>query len=253
MKTQDATRKEKRTFEKVRKAEAWYTQQLRKIAKHVGDLILGYAPDGVLDPHTADQVRKALDNYSKLIEPWARSVSATMVAEVARREQSIWNDMASEMSRALREEIKNAPTGVILKALQEEQVGLITSLPINAGKRVHKLALEALLSSKRADQVAEEIRQSKNVTESRAILIARTEVGRISGNLTQARSVYVGSEGYIWRTSRDGDVRKTHKKLEGKFIRWDKPPKTDKSLAPYHAGCGPNCRCYAEPVIPRIK
>ncbi|MDR8377773.1 phage head morphogenesis protein, partial [Acinetobacter baumannii] len=56
--------------------------------------------------------------------------------------------------------------------------------------------------------------------------------------------------GYIWRTSEDGDVRPSHKAMNGKFVAWNSPPTLDNLKG--HAGCLPNCRCYTEPVIPNF-
>lgn len=88
------------------------------------------------------------------------------------------------------------------------------------------------------------------VTRSRANTIARTEVSRASCVFTQARAENLGSEGYIWRTSEDGDVRPSHKAMNGKFVAWNSPPTLDNLKG--HAGCLPNCRCYTEPVIPNF-
>ena len=84
-------------------------------------------------------------------------------------------------------------------------------------------------------------------TRSRAMLIARTEVGRVSGEMTKARAMTAGSDGYIWRSAEDRDVRPSHKKMNGRFVKWNEPPTLDNLTG--HAGCLPNCRCYMEPVI----
>lgn len=173
-----------------------------------------------------------------------------MVADVSRRNLKGWQANAEAINKALQAELTYAPTGSIFAALQLEQVELIRSLPIEAAERVSRLAQQAMVGGNRSTDLAKEIYATGHVTASRAKMIARTEVSRASSNLTRARSEYVGSEGYIWRTSRDGDVRPTHRAQQGKFILWTDPPKTDKGLAPYHAGCGPNCRCWPDPVLP---
>lgn len=129
-----------------------------------------------------------------------------------------------------------------------EQVALIKSLPIEAAQRVHALTIEGLENGTRAAEIAKEIRRSGEVSESRANLIARTEVSRTASALTQARAQHIGSEGYIWRTSGDSDVRHSHAQMNGRFVRWDSPPTLDGMTG--HAGEYPNCRCYPEPVIP---
>ena len=67
--------------------------------------------------------------------------------------------------------------------------------------------------------------------------------------LTKARAEDVGSDGYIWRSVRDGATRPSHRAMEGKFVKWGEPPTLDGMTG--HAGEFPNCRCYPEPVIPR--
>lgn len=191
-----------------------------------------------------------LRGYADLLLPWAETVAKAMVLDVAQRNLKAWTQQSDDISRALRVEIENAPTGHLYSQLMNEQVSLIRSLPIDAAERVHERVLTATYSGQRADTLEAEILNTGKVTASRAKMIARTEVSRSASKLTQARAQYVGSEGYIWRTSRDGDVRPTHKAQEAKFIKWTEPPKTDKGLAPYHAGCGPNCRCFPEPVFP---
>jgi hypothetical protein len=88
-----------------------------------------------------------------------------------------------------------------MRELMAEQVDLITSLPIKAAQRVHKLTIEAMSDGTRAAEVAQEIMRTGHVTESRAKLIARTETSRTVTAMTQTRAEYVGSQGYIWRTA----------------------------------------------------
>lgn len=79
---------------------------------------------------------------------------------------------------------------------------------------------------------------------SHMILVARTETSRAANNILRTRAEENGSEGYIWRTSRDSTVRPSHKRMEGKYIEWDNPPTLDKLTG--HAGTLPNCRCFPE-------
>ncbi|MFX5937705.1 phage head morphogenesis protein, partial [Acinetobacter baumannii] len=81
----------------------------------------------------------------------------------------------------------------VLQELLAEQVDLITSIPREAGQRVHELTLKGLEDSTRASEIAKEIMRSGEVAKSRAMLIARTEVSRTATSLTQARAQFVGS------------------------------------------------------------
>src|SRR6185437_1440759 len=160
-----------------------------------------------------------------------------------------WKTATEELGRGIREEIKSVPIGLRFRELMQQQVTLITSMPAVAAERVHGLVIKNAEQSGRASEIAREIARSGAVAAARATLIARTEVSRTASVLTQARAEFVGSDGYVWRTAHDQDVRPSHRKMEGKFVRWDSPPTLDGLTG--HAGALPNCRCYAEPIIPK--
>ena len=240
-------REEKAGYERVRRAELRYGIKLRKVARNCGDIVKEFPPG---DPKALAAIQALLRKYAELLKPWAEVVAASMLADVARRDEENWNELAVNMGSALRLEMLKAPTGQRMRELQAEQVRLITSIPLKAAERVHKLTMEGLINATRAKEIADDIRRTTHVTESRATLIARTEVGRASTNLAQARAEFVGSEGYIWRTARDRDVRPSHKKLEGKFFEWSKPPICDPPAYRAHPGSIWNCRCYPEIGIP---
>ncbi len=241
-------RKGKRAqWTKARNGERAYNSALRSVAKQVGAIVKGMAPKGVLSD--VKPLLKALTDYAKIIEPWAGSVAGMMLADVARRDKQMWRRHSQEMGTEMRQLLtSDAPVSQALAGLQSEQVTLIKSLPLEAAERVHSLSLQSLIESRRASEVAAEILATESVTEGRARLIARTEVARAASNLTQARSQYAGSDGYIWRTSGDMNVRESHEKMEGKYVRWSEPPTLDNLTG--HAGTLPNCRCFAEPIFP---
>lgn len=170
-----------------------------------------------------------------------------MIAQVAQHDERAWMKMARQMGMSLKSEIERAPVGVRMRQLLEEQVGLIKSLPTEAAERVHKATTDGITKGLRASDIADEIMKTGQATKSRANLIARTEVGRTSTTLTQARAESVGSRGYRWRTAGDSDVRESHKRMEGRFVAWNDPPTLDGMTG--HAGALPNCRCYPEPVL----
>lgn len=235
-------------FERARKVENGYARQLRKIAAHIGELVNGiWVPD---DLTASNRITQALERYSKILEPWAKAVGSRMVVEVGARDRRAWREMSAEIGRLMRRELDDTEVGLLTQQRIADQVTLITSLPIDAAERVQKLTLEGITQSTRAKEVAREITRSGEVSKSRANLIATTEVSRTATEFTKSRAESVGSTGYIWRTSRDGDVRHDHKVLEGKFIPWNDPPIADQRTgARAHAGCIYRCRCYPEPVF----
>jgi SPP1 gp7 family putative phage head morphogenesis protein len=235
-------------LKRAKKLENSYGARLRKIARNIGDIVSGF------DLGTTQGsvfIGAALRRYADMLDPWARSVGARMVAEVAAADKQGWKRLSAIMGRALHREIEEAPTGQSMRASMERQVTLIKSLPLDAAERVHRLTVEGISQGRRADEIARDIMATGEVTKSRATLIAVTEVSRTSSELTKARAEYVGSVEYIWRTAGDTDVRRDHEILDGKVFRWDTPPIADRRTgARAHPGCIYRCRCYPEPIIP---
>ena len=229
----------------ARGAERNYAAQLKRLADQVGRIIRDVDPQ---DPNAASRLSSLLNQYAITLEPWARRIAEKMVADVNMRDLATWRAMGAELSNELKREVLRAPRDSIIKTLVDLQIDLIKSIPIDAAVRVNKLALEAVENGQRASSIIEEIMRSGQVAKSRAMLIARTEISRTAATLSQSRAQSIGSSGYIWRTSRDGDVRPSHKEMQGKFVAWNDPPTLDNLTG--HAGCLPNCRCWAEIIIP---
>lgn len=211
-------------------------------------LLTGFVPDSNAASLDVTGMVQALERYSVLLHPWAESVARYMVADVARRNENAWKRLSSEIGRGVAKEAQEAPTGAILREIMESSAKLITSLPRKAAQEVHELVLVNLSEGKRAATLIPKIQALGAKTEARARLIARTETARCAAGLTMGRAMYAGSEGYIWRTSRDADVRESHAEMEGKYVRWDQVPQLSDGTRT-HAGMIYNCRCYAEPIF----
>lgn len=233
-------------WQRARQTELRFARELRKVAREIGRIVAGF---DLNSPAAVARVRQALDRYAEVIGPWAEHVVARIQADLDRSDARAWRRNAKAMSAALRAELERADVRGAMNRLAADQVRLIKSLPTEAAERVHRLTQQTLTNGGRAKAVASEIARTGDVTASRATMIARTEISRTATTLTETRATFVGSEGYIWRTSKDGDVRDSHKKMEGRFVRWDEPPELDGMVG--HAGCFPHCRCYPEPVIPK--
>lgn len=239
------TQRPRHTPHRARKVEIKYGQDLRKIAGYIDSIVKGF---DVSNPRVYPSLVSALRHYSETLDVWATNAAGQILTDVALRDEKTWMLYAQDMSHALRSEIRQADTGFVMQQLLADQVRLIKSLPLDAAQRVHDLATRAVIEGGRANEISGLIMATGHVTKSRANTIARTEVSRAATTFTQARALAIGSDGYIWRASGDGDVRPSHQLISGKFILWNKPPTLDGMTG--HAGCLPNCRCYPEPALP---
>ncbi|MFX4789475.1 minor capsid protein, partial [Acinetobacter baumannii] len=85
------------------------------------------------------------------------------------------------------------------------------------------------------------IKQLGLSTDYRARLIASDQMGKINGQINQARQLSMGVETYTWQTAKDERVRPDHQHKQGKTFRWDSPPEGG------HPGQPIRCRCTALP------
>lgn len=143
------------------------------------------------------------------------------------------------------------------QAWQEENYYLISKMSGEYISRVNQAAEKAITSGWSPSQLAQAIlKVDQSVSGARASLIARDQIGKLNGLVTQARMEAVGLELYEWSTGLDERVRDSHISLEGMICRWDDPTvysddggKTWKDRSPdmcqLHPGYDIQCRCTA--------
>lgn len=195
-----------------------------------------------------DRLLRALADYSDTLGPWAARVAEDMLRAVDLKDKAAFRATSRRLTQGMNSLLADTAVGREAARLQNEQVTLIKSLPLKAGERAQELATQGMIGSRRAEDVAADLQNIGKVTESRAQLIARTEIAKANSTLTQARATAVGADSYIWRTAGDADVRESHAEMEGRVVRWDSPPTLSDGTTT-HAGQIYNCRCWAEPIF----
>jgi SPP1 gp7 family putative phage head morphogenesis protein len=247
------TKTQQSAFERNKGIENHYQQQLYGVANRIGAMVKKINPESNT---SIDNVVGNLNVYSDQLREWAEKLSDLIVYSLNDDDEKTWNGHAVSMSRALRVDATSAPIDKLLKQYMDDQVDLITSLPRSAAQRIHNLVYKGLYEGgPRAKGLATKIMETEGVTKSRAQLIARTEISRISTGLTKVRSEEIGLEWYIWHSTHDVRARDSHKFMDGVVVRWDDPPSPEKlsgkgkPYGSYQAGESYNCRCYPAPVI----
>lgn len=240
-------------------AEREFYRQLRKIAKASAHIVERHVDGHQLKNET--QMQQALRDYSEVITPWAKRQAEKMVSKVVASNKRAYRSKAVKVGVQLKKDLADdTDLGLTTRKLLNGHVALIKSIPLEAGLRAQRIALEAVQVGQRADVSASQIQAlaidlglTEEVAASRALLIARTETAKANAAINQARAQKVGSSGYIWHNSGDGAVRPSHKKfkgkpLQGQIFTWDNPPTLDDGMKG-HPGEFPNCRCFAEPLF----
>lgn len=128
---------------------------------------------------------------------------------------------------------------------------LIKDIPAKSIKQIADMTTEALITGTVQSDVEQEIidilGDRMDVSDSRAKLIARDQVSKLNGQLTEERQTDLGVESYIWRTVGDERVRDEHEQNDGETFEWSSPPPETG-----HPGEDYQCRCWAEPILPEF-
>ena len=124
-----------------------------------------------------------------------------------------------------------------------ENAGLITSIDAQYFDQVRDVIVEAVREGRTTREIAGLLRERYEVSRSRAKFIARDQIAKLNGQITQQRQTALGVLRYKWSTSLDERVRPTHRVLEGKIFAWAKPPSVG------HPGQDYQCRCVAIPIL----
>lgn len=137
------------------------------------------------------------------------------------------------------------------EAFVERNVGLIRSIDARYFSEIEGLVMDAIANGTRVEQLSRDIRARYGVSQSRARLIARDQVGKVVGQLTRRRQQAAGVEQAQWSTSQDERVRKTHREVNGRVYDLDGPGVLvgGKRLFP---GQDYQCRCSSIPVLPEF-
>lgn len=126
-------------------------------------------------------------------------------------------------------------------------VSLIKTMVAGHFQQVETMSMQALRTGTRAEDLSDDIEARYGVSESRAKLIARDQIGKLNGELNQVRQEALGVSSFIWRTMHDNRVRLEHEMLDGKSFTWDDPP-AEEGIP----GEAINCRCFAEPDLTEL-
>lgn len=107
-----------------------------------------------------------------------------------------------------------------------ENASLIKTLPEESLADIEQLVFRDARRGQSPQQIRESIIEQFDVTRSRAQLIARDQVSKFNGRLSELRQTQMGITRYEWQTAEDGRVRDDHERLNGTIQSWDEPPIT---------------------------
>jgi SPP1 gp7 family putative phage head morphogenesis protein len=244
-------------------AELRYRKVLHAVValwkKSVKDTLPQLEPmTGVREDDTADNVERIMGHLKMSMNSAVHPVALKVQLLDIGQRTSKWND---KQWRKTMKSVLGVDThspdkwlGSHIKSFVSENTQLITKLNSEVYTRVNTVVETGIRKGISYKTLREEILTASDISESRANLIARDQIGKLNGELTQLRQSDAGIKKYIWRTAGDERVRgepdglypdsdPSHYDREGKIFSWDNPPEGG------HPGEAIQCRCTAEPVF----
>lgn len=134
-----------------------------------------------------------------------------------------------------------------MQARARANVELIKSIPEQLLDQVEEVVTPRVAGGIRFEEIMKSVQERFNVSESRAQLIARDQVGKFNGQLARERQSALGINTYVWSTSKDTRVRADHAELEGRVCSYDDPPVVD-SRTGMTANPGEDYQCRCQPL-----
>ena len=114
----------------------------------------------------------------------------------------------------------------------EDNYTLITSNAKNYVSKINTLTEQAIVNGMSPKKLKEEIyKATEGLTQKHCKLIARDQMGKLNGQITQGQMEEIGLDCYVWSTAFDDRVRDSHAVMEGLLCRWD-----DASVCSYDGG-----------------
>lgn len=200
----------------------------------------------------------ASPTFDRLVNSAVLNMITMVKADNARtwRKAAEKGSYGRKIYEALNAEVGKKKTEDAIRQILMENAQLIKSVPADVANRITRMVFEEQVKGQRVPEIAKKVKgEAPWISGKRAVLIARTESSKTNAILTEVRSREFGSDWYIWRSSHDERVRSSHRFMDGVFVHWDAEPNPEtlsgekNKFGRYHAGCCPNCRCYAEPLI----
>lgn len=230
-------------FERL--AKAWEPILLDGWEDHVRKTTGGLLRADALPRNLRDKIRRVRIVTEKIAKPDEIGAAAD---EIAGRVSS---SNASELVRVYGFPSSALVTPKEIETFRRKNVDLVTSITDDSIRDFEGVLEEADAKAWRVETLREKIEERFDVSRSRAELLARDQVLKLNGQITEARHKAAGIERYTWSTSNDERVRPDHEELDGTDHGWDDPPIVDERTGRReHPGGDFQCRCVAVPIIP---
>lgn len=232
---------------------------VRDINKYINDHVVSELSDLI------KQAEKSRDDSAttRLDQTWPQRADELIAAaqvfgrrRVSQIDPRIYGKKVSLYNKRERNRIIRSVLGVDVIAAEpwladmmtswvNENRKLIRTIPQRELDDIEGIVQRGLRSGDNISNIRDDIRKRYNNSEYRARLIARDQIAKLNGQITEQRQTQLGITHAIWVTSGDERVRDSHALLDGTRFSWEEGAGPD-GIFP---GQEINCRCISAPDL----
>lgn len=199
--------------------------------------IFNTVKNNVVARTTGFGLRRKLENLAHLnrkltVKEWKRAIKSTLGIDI--REDYYLGDFYVEQ----------------LEKWINDNVDLIKTIPEDTLEKMKDIVYDGFTNGKTTTRMVKEMQMTYGISRRRAELIARDQTAKLNGQIQKAQQQDAGITEYIWCTTGDERVRRSHQELNGKKFSWDDPPENSDGRK-CHPGEDYQCRCIGRPVFNR--
>lgn len=241
--------------------EAQFLQNLRggirrtqnQINAQILPLLAGTEQQYVRDsaPQLETFIKGAVDDLARLpatAEATQARIAARMANSVeAFNRRRFIRDIRGAVGVDLSDIIKQEGAQLAVEESIAENVDLIKSISEQHLDKIKGAIGDGISQGDDFFSIRKQILTIGESTKARAKFIARDQVAKLNGKITEIRQTKLGVTHYFWRTSQDERVRDTHEAHANERFAWDSPP-ADTG----HPGQDFQCRCVAEADLSHV-
>ena len=168
----------------------------------------------------------SVDDIMESLKVWGMAKASEMLAVITLKASQIGDWNTKQFKQSIKTVVgvdpisKNQGYQTLIQSWSKENSRLITSIQANLLDDVAGVTQRGMSAGKSINDISKEIKDRYGVTKSRARTIARTETGKLNGNLTKQRNQELGIKTYYFITSNDERVRPSHRELHNLLCKW---------------------------------
>lgn len=169
-------------------------------------------------------------NRKLTVKEWKRAIKATLGIDI--REDYYLGDFYKEK----------------LEEWVDYNISLIKTIPEESLDKMRDIVYDGFTKGKTTTSMIKEMQRAYGISRRRAELIARDQTAKLNGQIQRAQQQDAGITHYIWYTTGDNRVRRSHAALNGQKFSWEDPPDVGNGRK-CHPGEDYQCRCIGRPVF----